>query len=713
MVAAMHSMSLTVWSLTAAAALAACRSTDGSANAVDPAQRERSALSHDARSAAPVAQVAPVASVAPVAQVAPLTPTREFEIRDDRAYLGGQKIDLWGLRCGNALYSPAVTERHVRALDEMVRHGINLIGVYVQGSNGGWPNPDAGLNGFDRDGSLKKDVARRLEWLVREADARGMVVQVGIFSPRKDQELRGEAAVQRAVEQTADFLVARGLRNVFVDLVHEFDHTERADLPIFQEPDGALKKARLAQWFRARAPGIEVGACPYEKSPTTDSFPGMDVRIIQKSMPIPTSGFVVNVESQKLDSYENEGFFSDGDKDFVFDDCERYRAAPNAALMFHSAYVMGIGGASGTGPHPEMGGQGTSPSDRGVRFYFEWVRDNIGRWEYPRHVPAEKTVPSPSNAPTREFEVRDGLPYLGGEPVKLWGLRCNNALLSPAVTQRLIANLDNMAAHGINLISVCLQGTNGGFPDVDAGPNGYTPDGRLIGGFKTRLEAVIREADRRGMVVCVGALMPRKDQLLCDEAAVRRAIEETGQFLEERGLRNVMVNLMQEFNHPTRIDHEILREPDGARKKAQLAQWFHAKAPGIEVGLVSNHLTGSGIDFEGCEVLMLHESVPHPPTGFVLNTESPEEEISGNEGVFHRFERARLEKVWQQYLGTARTAMLFRSPYVEDVRGKSGTGPSFEMGGDGTGDSDRGVRFFFEWVREHVGRWEYPRHVRG
>jgi hypothetical protein len=34
-----------------------------------------------------------------------------------------------------------------------------------------------------------------------------------------------------------------------------------------------------------------------------------------------------------------------------------------------------------------------------VRFYFEWVRDRVGRWSYPRHVPTaarEATEPSPS-----------------------------------------------------------------------------------------------------------------------------------------------------------------------------------------------------------------------------------------------------------------------------------------------------------------------------
>jgi len=650
-----------------------------------------------------------LAWAAPVALQDP-APTREFEIRADRAFLGGHPVALWGLRCGNALHSRTGNERHVRALDTMVAHGINLIGTYIQGSNGGWPDPDAGLNGFRRDGSLKPDVARRLEWLIREADRRGMVVLVGLFSPRKDQQLEGPAAIERAVKETAAFLRERGLRNVFVDLVHEFDHTERADQDLLREPGGAEKKAQLAQWFKEVAPDIEVGVCPYEKSPTSDVFPGMDVRIIQKTMPIPDEGFVVNVETQKQDSYENDGVFGEGHRDFIHADCARYLAAPNAAMLFHAAFVQGIGNYSGTGPHPEIGGNGATVGDRGVRVYYDWVEEHVGRWEYPVHVKASASADDREPAPTREFELREDRPWLGGHPIKLWGLRCNNALLSPAVTERLINNLDTMAAHGINLIGVSLQGTNGGFPDVDAGPNAYTPDGRLIPAFARRLEQVVRAADRRGMAVCIGLLMPRKDQILRDEAAVRRAIEETAAFLERRKLRNVVVNLFQEFHHPTRIDHEVFREPDGARKKVLLTSWFKAVAPEIEVGICPNHLGGSPAEYPDCELVLIHEAMPLPESGFVLNTETPDEDMSGNEGVFQSFQRARMEATWRKYLETPRVAMLFRTPYVDNVRGRQGTGPNFEMGGYGTGDSDRGIRFFYEWSREHLGRWEYPEH---
>src|SRR5690606_25367567 len=112
----------------------------------------------------------------------------------------------WGLRCGNALHSPAITERHGRNLDNMAAHGINLIGLYVQGSNAGWPDSDAAANGFTRDGKLRPEFAARLEYLVREADRRGMVVMVGLFTPRKDQEFYDENSIRLAIEAAAGFL---------------------------------------------------------------------------------------------------------------------------------------------------------------------------------------------------------------------------------------------------------------------------------------------------------------------------------------------------------------------------------------------------------------------------------------------------------------------------------------------------------------------------
>jgi hypothetical protein len=50
-----------------------------------------------------------------------------------------------------------------------------------------------------------------------------------------------------------------------------------------------------------------------------------------------------------------------------------------------------------------MGGYGAGPTDRGIRFYYDWVRDNVGSWQYPRHIPtAEFTITPQPIDPTEE-----------------------------------------------------------------------------------------------------------------------------------------------------------------------------------------------------------------------------------------------------------------------------------------------------------------------
>jgi len=318
----------------------------------------------------------------------PSANTKEFEIRNDRAFLGGHEVDLWGLRCGNAFFSDAVTERFIRNFDNMNAHGINTVAAFIQGVNSGHPDGDAGLNGFTRHGELLPEVKRRIEWLVREADKRGMIVMIGVLAPRKDQDFYTEDDMRTAIEETARFLKEKKLHNIFVNLCDEFNHPLRADKLLIREPDGENKKAMMTSWFKAIAPDIEVGIGPHWKSGTGDTFPGMDVRIIQKGMAIPKEGFVVNAEPIREDYFNNDGIFNATNLETIFANCRAYLDAPNAVFMFHSGHVQGITGYSGTAPHGEMGGYGTGPNDRGIKFYYEWVRDNVGRWEYPNHVPS-------------------------------------------------------------------------------------------------------------------------------------------------------------------------------------------------------------------------------------------------------------------------------------------------------------------------------------
>jgi hypothetical protein len=326
-----------------------------------------------------------VAFPAAAQQAAAPGPTRKFEIRDERTYLGGHEIKIWGIRAGNALMTPAVTERFIRNFDNMAAHGINGIIVTVMGTNTGWPEEWGARNGFEPDGRLKPATAQRLEWLVREADKRGMVVGVTIFTPRNVANMQGEESFKRALEETGRFLKERGLRNVFVDIMHEYNH-RRVVPDIFKEPGGPQKKARLHAWFKAANPDVPAGVCATIDRGTDPYFPGSDFNIIQKTMPIPAKGFTMNVESHKRDNYDTDGVYTEQGLAENYEWFETYRKTPNAAIFLHAGFITGVSGRDGSAPHAEMGGYGRSADDAGVRWYYEWVRDNVGRWEYPKHV---------------------------------------------------------------------------------------------------------------------------------------------------------------------------------------------------------------------------------------------------------------------------------------------------------------------------------------
>ena len=331
----------------------------------------------------------------------PPTPTKEFEVKGNSAYLGRKPIRLWGLRCVHALRDRALTERLVRNLDNFTEHGINLISVYLQAAHGGFPDIQAGANPFGETGELDPAFAWRLEWLARAADRRGMVLLIGVLTPIKDQELRDEAAMRTAIEQTARLLETRKIRNVVDDLMYEFDHATRIYQESFREPDGSFKKARAAAWFHAVAPRIEAGVTTETHSKSSKDCHGMDLHLIQKEDPIPADGYALNIESLRRDVFGKEGIFTPEQVDAIIRELERYQATPNVGYVLNTSYAQSIGGASGTGPHYEMGGYGTGPGDRGIRFYFEWIRDHVGRYEYPHHVPVSEVAREAQDEPRR------------------------------------------------------------------------------------------------------------------------------------------------------------------------------------------------------------------------------------------------------------------------------------------------------------------------
>ena len=129
-------------------------------------------------------------------------------------------------------------------------------------------------------------------------------------------------------------------------------------------------------------------------------------------------------------------------------------------------------------------------------------------------------------------------------------------------TREFIAAMPSWYAHGLLAFTINLQGGS---------PEGYSKgqpwhnsainaDGSLRPDFMGRLEQIIDRADELGMVAILGIFYFGQDQRVKDEAAVRKAVDNTVDWVFDRGYRNVLIEVNNECNVKA-YDHDILK-PD-------------------------------------------------------------------------------------------------------------------------------------------------------
>jgi hypothetical protein len=120
-------------------------------------------------------------------------------------------------------------ERNVReflaAMPLYRTHGLLGLAVNLQGGSPEgysktqpWEN-----NAFNPNGSLRPAYAERMGRVIEFADQLGMVVILGYFYFGQDQRLTDEAAVIRAVDESTNWILENGWRNVIVELNNECD----------------------------------------------------------------------------------------------------------------------------------------------------------------------------------------------------------------------------------------------------------------------------------------------------------------------------------------------------------------------------------------------------------------------------------------------------------------------------------------------------------
>jgi hypothetical protein len=127
-------------------------------------------------------------------------------------------------------------------------------------------------------------------------------------------------------------------------------------------------------------------------------------------------------------------------------------------------------------------------------------------------------------------------------------------------TREFIAALPSYRAHG--LLAVCLN-LQGGSPQGYSWHqpwkiSGFTPEGALKSAWARRLEQVIAACDRLGMAVILGLFYGKQSGTLTDETAVKAAVVNTVDWLIERAITNVLLEIGNEVDLENAFAHPII-----------------------------------------------------------------------------------------------------------------------------------------------------------
>jgi hypothetical protein len=329
----------------------------------------------------------------------------------------------------------------------------------------------------------------------------------------------------------------------------------------------------------------------------------------------------------------------------------------------------------------------------------------------------------PVEAGNYTFGIRGEKVTLNGEPFKILGLRCSNALVSDESTQALIDHLDEYRAHGVNTVSVYFMGSR--FGDV----KGYRPDGSLDPSYAGRMGRIIEAADERGMVVLVGCLYwgtsKAKAELVpaWEQADANRAVANTVRWLSENDYRNV-------FADP---DNEGMATRATGWNLEQLIEAAHAVEPEILVASNSHAETPDNAD------LPVHPSAPAEGKPW-LDTEATVARAPGDpywgdyskqthratDGNYHNYsrigrytegmkqeQRRRTREEVEKYNGHVLASTWLQCGPAEGVDGPFADpgGYSEDIAVDEDIDAlhpDAGVRWWLEFVRDTYGPWQPP-----
>ncbi len=126
-------------------------------------------------------------------------------------------------------------------------------------------------------------------------------------------------------------------------------------------------------------------------------------------------------------------------------------------------------------------------------------------------------------------------------------------------TREFVAAMPHWRRHGLLAITINLQGGSPtGYANEQPWHNSaITPEGELRPEYMARLQKILDKSDELGMAVFLGIFYFGQDERLKDEEAVKRAVDNTIDWLFDHDYRNVLIEVNNECN--VQYDHAILK----------------------------------------------------------------------------------------------------------------------------------------------------------
>jgi hypothetical protein len=219
-----------------------------------------------------------------------------------------------------------------------------------------------------------------------------------------------------------------------------------------------------------------------------------------------------------------------------------------------------------------------------------------------------------------------------------------------------VAAIRDWRERGLLAFTINLQGGSpeGYSKDQPWHNSAFDADGSLRSDYAARLEQVLDEADRHGVVVILGLFYFGQDQRLRDEAAVVKAVDTVVEWVLDKGYRNLLLEIDNECDVAS-YDHEILKP---ARVAELIGRVKRTTLGGRRV-LVSTSFKGNtvpGADvIRASDFVLLHGNGIADPNRVVglVNEVRRSPTFTAKPVVFNEDDHYDFEKPWNNFVAAA------------------------------------------------------------